>query len=342
MSKRTVRLLNLQGGGIRGYLTANVLERFCRDANIDPNKLYQKFDIISGTSIGGIQTLGYAKGLSPTQFKTLIENNAETIFNYGAALPWVQSRSTYALAVLMGLEGYTFEYLGQNISCMYQNTGLNTVLTSALGANTLLSDIPGKVIVTAYDVDESKPVLFSNITGEEPLLIGAEQKAVDVGLATSAAPTYFPIYGFNGHKYIDGGVFQNNPVNTNLSIARKLYPDASRFFILSIGTGMPTAPLVFNTEGYTPYNIQYLNYLSNQVFIPAPQQAVQDLMSLIATNPYEEVFEYQFQYTFKSGQDGTMDNPEASNLTALANYANAQYDIDAYKIASFINHFNID
>jgi hypothetical protein len=82
--------------------------------------------------------------------------------------------------------------------------------------------------------------------------------------------------------------------------------------------------------------------VSNQVFIPAPQQAAQDLMSLIATNPYEEVFEYQFQYIFKSGQDGTMDNPEASNLTALANYANAQYDIDAYKIANFIYHFNID
>lgn len=340
--KRTVKILNLHGGGVRGYLTAEVLRRFCSDAGINPNQIYNSFDIISGTSIGGIQTLGYAYGKSPSEFKTLIENNAENIFYYGAVTPWVISRGTYMLAVLMGLDGYNYSYGGQTIKCAYQASGLQSILTDTLGANTLLSDIPGKVIITSWDVDESKPVFFSNITGLEPLLVGATKKAVDVGLCTSAAPTYFPIHSLDGHQYTDGGVFQNNPVGTTLSVARQMYPQASRFCILSIGTGLAQNPLVFDTESNAPYNVQFLNYLSNNVFIPGPQQAAQDLMALNASNPYEEIFTYQFQYTFQAGQDSSMDNPDASNLAALAGYANAQYNIDADEIANFIEHFNLE
>jgi patatin-like phospholipase/acyl hydrolase len=340
-NKTTVRILNLHGGGIRGYMSATVLARFCTEAGINPNKLYEAFDIISGTSIGGIQALGYANGTSPSEFKTLIENNATTIFNYGTFVPWVISRSTYALAVLMGLTGYPYTYMGQTIYSMYESGGLQTVLTSVLGANTLLSNIPGKVIIPSWDVDESKSVFFSNITGHSPLLIGDTKNAVSVGLCTSAAPTYFQIQTLDGHSYSDGGVFQNNPVGTVLSVARRIYPNATRFCILSIGTGVSNAPLIFDESGNVPYNIQLLNYLSNNAFIPGPQQAAQELLSFDAINPYEEIFTYQFQYTFLPGQDSSMDNPDSSNLIALASYANAQYDADTVEIANFIEHFNM-
>ena len=340
--QRTVRILNLHGGGVRGYLTATVLARFCADAGINPNKIHERFDIISGTSIGGIQALGYAHGKSPSEFKTLIEANATSIFNYGTLASWVISRSTYMLATLMGLSGFDYTFNSQTIKSAYEAKGLRDVLTNTLGADTLLSHITGKVIITSWDVDESKPVFFSNITGLEPLLIGANKNAVDVGLCTSAAPTYFPIHTLDGHQYTDGGVFQNNPVNTTLSVARRLYPQATRFCILSLGTGLSNNPLSFDTGGYAPYNLQLLHYLSSNVFIPGPQQAAQDLMSFDALNPYEEIFTYQCQYTFLPGQDSSMDNPDSGNLTTLASYGNSQYNNDTVEIAKFLTHFNLD
>ena len=346
-NKTTVRILNLQGGGVRGYMSATVLELFCVQAGIAADQLYNSFDIISGTSIGGMQALGYAYGKTPTEFTTLIWQNAADIFNYGDFAPHFVSRATYGLGVLMGVTGYEYLVAGQTIKSMYQSGGLQTVLTDTLGSGTSLSDIPGKVIITSWDVDETKPVFFSNITNTElsSFLTGASSNAVDVGLCTSAAPTYFPIHTFGGHKYSDGGIFQNNPVETALSVARRMYPNASRFCIVSIGTGLSQSPLVFDTD-YTsaPYNVQFLNYLSNNVFIPGPQQAAQDLLALDSSNPYEEIFTYQFQYTFLPGQDSSLDNPDYTNLINLANYATNQYNSENEQktIRKFIRHFNID
>jgi len=342
MAKQTVKILNLQGGGIRGYMSATFLARFCTQAGINPNQLYNAFDLITGTSIGGIQALGYANGKSPSDLLGYMNANAETIFNYGSFEPYFLSRAEYQLAVTMALSGYSYSAFGQTLYSMYQSTGLQTVLTDALGSGTILSALPGKVIITSWDADENLPIFFSNITGFEPFLIGASDNAVSVGLCTSAAPIYFPIQTMNGHKYIDGGVFQNNPVETAFSVARQLYPTATRFCILSVGTGMPTQPLSFDTS-YTsaPYNVQFMSYLMNQVFIPGPQQAAQNQMALDSLGIYDDIFTYQFQYQFQAGQDASMDNPDSSNLTALAGYANAQYDTDAAQIANFIEHFNI-
>ena len=76
-----INVLSLDGGGVRGIITSRLLELFCALAGIPADKIYQYFNIISGTSIGGIQALGYAKGLTPTYVKGLLIDNAATIFN---------------------------------------------------------------------------------------------------------------------------------------------------------------------------------------------------------------------------------------------------------------------
>jgi len=366
MAKQTVKILNLQGGGIRGYMSATFLARFCTQAGINPNQLYNAFDLITGTSIGGIQALGYANGKAPSDLLSYMNTNAETIFapyrtpaggsSYRTTMSALGiSRNAYLLYVLSGLwtaspwYGYNFSFTPStppgaiSMYSLYSNTGLQTVLTDALGSETLLSGLPGKVIITSWDIDESIPVLFSNITNFPSLLTGANQNAVNVGLCTSAAPLYFPIVTMSGHQYIDGGVFQNNPVETAFSVARQLYPTATRFCILSVGTGTSNFPISFSTDTLAPsYNVQYTQYLSSSVFIPGPQQAAQNQMALDSLGIYDDIFTYQFQYQFQAGQDASMDNPDSSNLTALAGYANAQYDTDAVQIANFIAHFNAD
>ena len=84
---KTIKVLSLDGGGVRGIITSRLLELFCDLAGIPGNKIYQYFDIIAGTSIGGIQALGYAKGLTPTYVKQLLIDNASTIFNCTYPVP---------------------------------------------------------------------------------------------------------------------------------------------------------------------------------------------------------------------------------------------------------------
>jgi uncharacterized protein len=49
---RNIRILSLDGGGMKGLFSATFMKRFCQDAGIDPTKIWDYFDIIAGTSIG--------------------------------------------------------------------------------------------------------------------------------------------------------------------------------------------------------------------------------------------------------------------------------------------------
>ena len=63
----TIRVLELDGGGERGYLSLKFLEKFIQQWGVDPAKIWQEFDVICGTSIGGIMALGLATGLTTTE-----------------------------------------------------------------------------------------------------------------------------------------------------------------------------------------------------------------------------------------------------------------------------------
>ena len=69
MDCNTVRVLSLDGGGIRGYLSLKWLQRFISQWGVNGNELWKYFDVICGTSIGGIAALSYAYGKSPDELK---------------------------------------------------------------------------------------------------------------------------------------------------------------------------------------------------------------------------------------------------------------------------------
>lgn len=372
---KTVRILSLDGGGMRGYLSATFLKRFCQDAGITPNQLFNSFDIITGTSIGGIQALGYAYGKTPDDMLQFFATQGANIFYYNSVLPL----SAYKFSVIMGLPTYPSTFYGQ--------APLQAALVSVFGTTLKLSDLYGKVIIPSWDTHEDESTIFSNITGFEPFMTGATQDVVSVGLATSAAPLYFPSASVNSHTLIDGGVYQNNPVTTAYSVSKKMFPSCSRFCILSVGTGVahndfiPESalrksllkdfhdPLVMeaqneiekirkkllkkypdekeqvefltqNLNGIAPYNVDYLFYLMDNVFIPGPQELNAKVMEFESTDVYDDIFFYRFQYQFLPGQDSSLDNYSPQNLSNLAQDANSQYDADLLTIQNFIAHFN--
>jgi predicted acylesterase/phospholipase RssA len=371
---KTVKILSLDGGGMRGYLSATFLKRFCQDAGITPNRLFDSFDIITGTSIGGVQALGYAYGKSPDDMLQFFASKGASIFYYNSVLPL----SAYKFSVIMGLPTYPSTFYGQD--------PLKAALVEVFGTTLLLSGLSGKVIIPSWDAHEDESTIFSNITGFEPFMTGASQDVVSVGLSTSAAPLYFPPASVGGHSLIDGGVYVNNPVTIAYSVSKKMFPSASRFCILSVGTGVAhndfipeTAqrnllkefhdPLVQEAKeeiarvrqklleryphkaeevqfltsspnSIAPYNVDYLFYLMDNVFIPGPQELNAKVMEFESWDVFDDIFFYRFQYQFLPGQDSSLDNYSPQNLQNLAQDANTQYDADGLKIQNFIAHFN--
>ena len=371
-SLKTVKILSLDGGGMKGYFTATFLNRFCLDAGIAPNRLYDEFNIITGTSIGAIQALGYAYGKTPEEMRQFFASKGSSIFAYNSILPL----SAYKFSVIMGLPTYP--------STFYAQAPLKAALEEVFGTTMKLSDLSGKVIIPSWNTHEDEAAIFSNISGLEPFLSGADRSVVDVGLATSAAPLYFPPASVNSHTMIDGGVYVNNPVTLAYSVAKKMFPGVARFCILSVGTGVahndfiPETTLKLKTvdseleqetkkeiekirqkllkkypdkkeqvmfltqnlNGIAPYNVDYIFYLMDNVFIPGPQELNAKVMKFEATDTYDDIFFNRFQYRFLPGQDSSLDNYSPANLANLEQYAMTQYDTDFLEIQKFIAHFN--
>jgi patatin-like phospholipase/acyl hydrolase len=194
------RILAIDGGGIRGLITAILLERL--EAAL-PGFL-EKFDLFAGTSTGGLLALGLAAGRSPTQARELYERYGTKVFA-DTALDEVRD-------------------LGTLIGADYDLEPLQEVLESQFG-ELRLGELDRRVLVSAFDLDFIPPnppaprawkaKFFHNFPGMDS---DAGQKVVDVAIYTSAAPTFFPIY--NG--FIDGGVVANNP--SVCALAQALHP----------------------------------------------------------------------------------------------------------------------
>lgn len=212
------RILAMDGGGIRGILTAVLLERL---EEAHPGFLAQ-IDLFAGTSTGGLLALGLAAGIPPGEAVRLYEDWGPRIF----ARPFWRQALT----------------LGGLIGAKYPIEPLKEALSYQFGARTL-ADLPRKVLVTTFDLDNEAPgpypprtwkaKFFHNYPGSDS--DGAELM-VDVGVRTSAAPTYFPVY----QGYIDGGVVASNP--SVAALAQALHPSTGGrelpdLVLLSLGTG---------------------------------------------------------------------------------------------------------
>lgn len=212
------RVLSMDGGGIRGVLTARLLERL---QEAQPGWL-DRVELFAGTSTGGLLALGLAAGWSPVEARQLYEKFAGQVF---ADSPLDDLRD-----------------LGNAVGAEYDLDGLRAVLLE-LFQDMRLSELPKKVLIPSFDLDNRsstpnvrrswKPKFFHNFSGPDS---DGHELVVDVALRTSVAPSYFPIY----QGYIDGGIVANNPAMC--ALAQALDPDTGGqrlvdVALLSISTG---------------------------------------------------------------------------------------------------------
>jgi len=225
-----LRILSIDGGGIRGILPATVLAALEEEAD---RPVAELFDLIAGTSTGGILALALtvpaadgsrAPRFSATQLVNLYVEEGPKIFH----------RSLLDRA--RTVDGLTDE--------KYRNDGLRDALQRYLG-DASLRDTLVDVLVTAYDTAERSPFFFRTTRADPP---GWDWPMASAALATATAPTYFePVRlvtpdGSREFSLIDGGVFATNPAMC--AIAEALATGrGDDVVMLSLGTGQLTRPL---------------------------------------------------------------------------------------------------
>jgi predicted acylesterase/phospholipase RssA len=222
----TVRILALDGGGIRGLIPAVALGRITEALGLPGRDFARRFHLVAGTSTGGIMAAGLcAPGAlrhGPKELAELYTRHGSTIFPPGA---WSR-RNPLA-------------------ECKYDPAPLEGVLAARLG-EAQLSEAGPELMVTAWDLERARPKLFCSWRARRSAT--EDFRLRDVARATSAAPTYFPpaiIHGLDAnydsaqqrHALVDGGVFANDPASLALAEARRLFPKADRALVLSLGTG---------------------------------------------------------------------------------------------------------
>jgi patatin-like phospholipase/acyl hydrolase len=215
-----MRVLSIDGGGIRGLIPALVLAELERRAG---RPTFELFDLIAGTSTGGIIACGLcAPGPLPAaRLVALYEDEGPEIFD----------RSIFQR--IRSAEGLLDE--------KYDSTALDRTLERFLEDKRLSQTRPD-LIVPAYDAAEPGPYFFKTTTARSsadedfPLSV--------VARATAAAPTYFEPSAVDGHALIDGGVFAVNPAMSAFAEVSRLEPDAD-LVLLSLGTGQHTRRRTF-------------------------------------------------------------------------------------------------
>ncbi|TZF90189.1 CBASS cGAMP-activated phospholipase [Cognatilysobacter lacus] len=224
------RILSLDGGGIRGLVTCRWLGAVDSSlAAAGKAHIPGSFDLIAGSSTGGLIACGLALGHPPDALADLYRTRRHDIFPGMARRLW--SRATRLLS-----DGPS--------APRYDGRGLEAVLADVFG-DARLGDCRVPTLVPSYDVISRKPVMFKSFKPEH-----ADLRVRDVCRATTAAPTYFPAHPLRVEgrdcALIDGGVVANNP--TACAIAEALRKDETvtgtrDLVVVSVGSGERTRPI---------------------------------------------------------------------------------------------------
>ncbi|HEX4643010.1 MAG TPA: patatin-like phospholipase family protein [Candidatus Acidoferrales bacterium] len=215
---KSIKILAIDGGGIRGIIPAVILTEIQKRLGTE---LWQSFDLIAGTSTGGIIALGIGtdcnqgQPYAPSELVKLYVDNGPAIFKKNFLTPERE----------LILPKYSPDSLEAALAKFFRDTEFQTARTPLL--------------ISSYDLQGQVPFFFKShkIAGDPTY----NWKVREIARATSAAPTFFPplhlISGTKDYALIDGGVFVNNPSMAAYAEARTLYRDATQFTIVSAGTG---------------------------------------------------------------------------------------------------------
>jgi hypothetical protein len=224
LNKKPFKILTIDGGGIKGLYSAKVLEHL-EDKYKCSTSDY--FDMICGTSTGGLIALALSLNIPAGDISRFYEEQGKKIFpkrtKLGGIIRQTLWRGKYSdKALRVALEG------------IFQEKKI--------------ADVKNLLCIPSYSLTDARPWVFKYDHKEGQLDRDNKALCVDVALATSAAPTYFPLSDidyYDNKQFIDGGVWANNPTVVGVIEALTYFVGEGREFdsieVLSISSLNSTA-----------------------------------------------------------------------------------------------------
>jgi patatin-like phospholipase/acyl hydrolase len=204
---RPFQILSFDGGGLKGLFPAAILAAIEEDLG---SAIADHFDLIVGTSTGGLVALGLGAGLRPAEIVDFYTSRGPEIFGAG-------------------------RWFGQLWRSKHSAERLRSALVEVFGDSRLGSSTK-RLVIPSYSLDSNDVYVFK--TPHHPRLRrDHKERMVDVAMATTAAPLFLPVFRLGNNRLIDGGVWANNPTLVAVAEAKSMLDvplDAMR--ILSMGT----------------------------------------------------------------------------------------------------------
>lgn len=209
MEKR-FHVLSIDGGGIKGIFSAAILAHLEEDLGIN---ITDSFDLIVGTSTGGIIALALGIGIRSSEIVKFYVNNGNKIFpskRFLGLRQWICNK-------------FDAEPLKQSLIACFDEK--------------LLGESKKRLVIPSYNIGEDDVYLFKT-SHHERLKRDYRVPIWKVAMATSAAPTYFPSFReVDNIRLVDGGVWANNPIMVGIAEAvSMLNVSLDTIRILSLGT----------------------------------------------------------------------------------------------------------
>lgn len=297
-------MLSIDGGGIKGIFPAKFLA--CIEEEIGEGQIHKHFQLICGTSTGGIIALALSLGIPAKDIYDLYLNNAKTIFG---GKNWNLIRKAF-------YNSHPLEQLIREIFKKHHN-GVDD--PRIINAKT-------KLLIPVYSLmDGSTQVLKTPHTSD--LIIDKHIPMYMAAMATAAAPFYFNAYS-NQYKKIesetvvdfsnkvDGGVYANNPSMNGIIEARTRFEkELDEIQLLSLGTGQKlfSDPTKKNTWSVL-YWIRQKRII--ELFMQSQSQIVHNSVSIL--NQFNEDFGYKrIDLTYNQNFDVKMDETNHDKLKKL-------------------------
>lgn len=222
-------ILSLDGGGIRGVMSAVILQEVERQIKKPLNK---HFNLIAGTSTGSILAAAIASGLKSQDIIRLYQEDGPKIFPYQSLF----SPQRLGLVLRYGLSAPKFS-----------DKGLIKVLQDKFGTTKLsdVGDLP-QLLIVAYDTIGREPIVFKSWRRDADYFNVPLWEAC---VCSASAPAYFPAHLLKAesrtYSMIDGGVGASNPSACAVAEAIRLGYPIKDISMLSIGTGDSATPIVW-------------------------------------------------------------------------------------------------
>lgn len=174
------KILAIDGGGIKGVFAASFLAQIEAKCNV---RICDYFDLIAGTSTGGIIAAALAVGIPAKDILEMYMTNGKKIFPKNRR--WMLFKGKYESKPL--------------------HDALETVFEQKC-----IKDCKTRLLMPAFNLESGKTRVFKTPHADD-LLFDKELKLVDCILATTAAPLYFQPHNMEGGTFVDGGIGANNP-----------------------------------------------------------------------------------------------------------------------------------